>query len=329
MDKYIEDEATAVSIDASVEDKTGEVDFSTLKSGGFIKQRQKDMFTVRLRCPGGRVPLSRLAKIVEVARKYAGDYVHLSFRQSIELPYVHYRNFKAIVEELAEGEQKVASCGARVRVPTACSGCEYNPNGIMDTQKMAQLVNERFFGQELPHKLKISFSGCPIDCARTNENDVGFQGAVRPEWDEKTCTGCGLCSLACREGAIESDSETGNPLYHPDRCLFCGDCIRACPMDSWREKVKGWMVRAGGRHGRHPIMGSRIAEFISDEDVPAFIGAITEWYRNNGGGYKRTRLGVILRMPGQWESFLKALRGALGDKIVKDPKPPAGNEIHF
>ncbi len=29
------------------------MDFEVLKSGGFIKQIQQNLFTVRLRCPGG------------------------------------------------------------------------------------------------------------------------------------------------------------------------------------------------------------------------------------------------------------------------------------
>lgn len=328
-DSFIEDKCNKIKVDTPIEGKTGEIDFNTLKSGGLIKQRQKDMFTVRLRCPGGRVPLRKLEKIIEVAKKYAGDYIHLSFRQSLELPYVDYRNFKVIFGELIQGGQKVASCGARVRVPTACSGCEYNPNGIMDTQKMVKLVDEQFFAQEMPHKFKISFSGCPIDCARTNENDLGFQGAVKPEWNEETCTGCRICSKACREGAIESDAETGKPVYYPEKCLYCADCIRACPTDSWQEKVNGWIVRVGGRHGRHPMTGHKIAEFIPDEDVPKFIEIITKWYKENGKEYGRTRLGVILQIPDKWSSFVSVLRHAFGDKIIQNPKPPAKNEIHF
>ncbi len=308
----------------------GELDLNTLKTGGFIKQRQRDKFTVRLKCPGGRVPLDRLAKIAEVARRYGGDYVHISVRQSIEIPYVDYRDFARLKAELAEVGQEVASCGPRVRVPTACSGCEYNPNGLMDTQAAAQRVCARFFGTgRLAHKFKIAFSGCPIDCARTNEMDLGFQGAVRPRWDASACVGCRICASACLEGAIEADPETGRPIYRPEKCLYCGDCIRACPTESWQAERTGWTVRVGGKHGRHPLHAPAIAEFLPDEAVEGVIQAVLAWYEQAGQGAGRTRIGALLLDPAAWQAFLLAVRPALGEFALPDPPPPRRNEIHF
>jgi len=273
IDHNIEDNERKVEVEFAVDDRSGKLDFSTLKTGGIIKQRQKDKFTVRLKCPGGRVPLEKLARIVDVARKYAGDYVHISVRQSIELPYVDYRDIGKIQQELAEVGQEIASCGARVRVPSACAGCEYNPNGIANTQEMTARITEQFFGKKrpLPHKFKMSFSGCPIDCARSSEMDLGFQGAVNPGWDESACTGCRICSHACTEGAIESDADTGKPVRDPAKCLFCGDCIRSCPTDAWQPQATGWVVRVGGKHGRHPLTGPQIARFVPDAKLQEIV----------------------------------------------------------
>ena len=97
------------------DDKQTKLDLGNLKAGGFIKERGKDLFTVRLRVPGGRMTVPRLKKIAEVAEKFGGEFVHLSVRQSIELININYKNFDAVVEALGEKNQKVASCGARVR----------------------------------------------------------------------------------------------------------------------------------------------------------------------------------------------------------------------
>lgn len=272
------------------------INVEELKSGGFIKQTQKDLFTVRLRVPGGRITPDKMAKVAEIAQKYSRmGYCHLSFRQSIELIGVHIEDFDKVRAELSEVGIKIASCGPRVRVPTACGGCEYNPYGLMDTQKKALEVDKRFFGTPCHHKFKVSFSGCPIDCARTTEMDLGFQGAVEPVWDEPLCTGCTLCAKACLEGAIVSDKE-GKPIFDPKKCIYCGDCIRACPTNSWRANRRGWIVRVGGKHGRHPMLAKEVVEFLPDEKVHHFIEKTLKWYKKNGK--RRERIGVTIERVG-------------------------------
>ena len=200
------------------------VDFDELKSGGFIKQTQENLFTVRLRCPGGKLTSQQLQKAAELAEKYGQGEIHNSVRQSIEIPYVHYRYFDTIISELKEIGWSVASCGPRLRVPTACAGCSYNPNGLMDTQAMCLEVDRRFFGTATGHhKFKISFSGCPIDCARTREMDLGFQGIAEPELVGEVCNGCGLCVFGCDERALILENDL--PVRDDSKCIYCGDCI--------------------------------------------------------------------------------------------------------
>jgi len=314
-----------VKVDADIQGKNdaGKIDFNALKSGGFIKQRQKDKFTVRLNCPGGRMPIEKLKVVAQVAEKYGDEFVHFSVRQSLEIPTVDYHDFNEMIGVLKEVDQNVASCGPRVRVPTACGGCAYNPNGITDTQRMAQEVTDKFFGMETNHKFKVSFSGCPFDCIHTIQADLGFQGGILPEWVEDKCTGCTICSSACREGAIESHPDTGQPIFDASHCIFCDDCVRACPTFAWEAGKTGHIVRVGGHGGRHPVIGSVVARFISDAEVHAVIKATIKWYREKGKGKGRIRIGNILQEDGMMESFMEMLKDTIGEEsLEKNPVIP-------
>ena len=301
--------------------KQAKLDLNNLKAGGFIKERGKDLFTVRLRVPGGRMSVPRLKKIAEVAEKFGGEFVHLSVRQSIELINVNYKNFDAVVEELGEKDQKVASCGARIRVPVACGGCEYNPNGLVDTQKSALEVDEKLFGTPTGHhKFKVAFAGCPFDCPKSATNDLGFQGAIYPLLDKDACISCGLCAKNCEPKAIVM-GEDNKPVFSNDPCIWCGDCVKVCPTEAWSVKKKGYTVRIGGKWGRNPLVGTLFATFLPEEQVIEFIAAVLEWYKEKAEGLGRIRLGNIIINEGPQE-LLNHLRRRFPDYTVNETIAP-------
>jgi anaerobic sulfite reductase subunit C len=297
------------------------IDLKNLKAGGFIKERGKDLFTVRLRVPGGRMSVERLARIASVAQKYGKGYVHLSVRQSIELININFADFDAVVAELGEDQQKVASCGARVRVPTACGGCEYNPNGLVDTQKSALDVDEKLFGTATGHhKFKVGFAGCPFDCPKSATNDVGLQGAIWPELDAEQCINCGLCAKSCTEGALTM-GDNGIPLFAEEKCIYCGDCVKVCPTDAWKEQKRGYTVRIGGKWGRKPLVGTLYATFLPEERVVDFIASVLAWYKEKAEGAGRVRLGDIILREG-CDSLLGHLRQEFPEYVVDRTIPP-------
>jgi len=303
------------------EPKKTNIDLKNLKAGGFIKERGKDLFTVRLRVPGGRMPVSRLQKIAEVAAKHCQGFVHLSVRQSIELVNVNFKDFDAVVAELGGGEQKVASCGARVRVPTACGGCEYNPNGLVDTQASALEVDEQLFGTDTGHhKFKVGFAGCPFDCPKSATNDVGFQGAIWPELAADECIACGLCAKSCTDGAI-AIGDDGKPLFAPEKCTWCGDCVKVCPTAAWQSVKRGYTVRIGGKWGRRPLVGTLYATFLPEDKVVAFISEVLAWYQEKAKGSGRIRIGDVILKEGA-DSLLDHLRQKFPDYVVAATIPP-------
>lgn len=316
IDYEEETKLEGLKADLKKEARRAKLNFDELKSGGFIKQVQKDLFTVRLRCPGGRVTSDRLRVAAEIADRYGRGEVHVSVRQSIEVPYVSYEHFDAVAEALKAANWSVASCGPRVRVPTACAGCTYNPNGLMDTQSICAEVDRRYFGTPTGHhKFKISFSGCPIDCFRTREMDLGFQGMAEPRLVEDLCTGCELCVRNCEDHALKM--ENGLPVRDPDRCNGCGDCIKVCPMDAMVAARKGWLVRVGGKHGKHPIFAYEVASYVSDEEVYSLIERTLEWYRTNGEG--RERIGATIIRVGL-KKYLDEVVKPLGVEAIERPE---------
>lgn len=282
-----------------------------LKAGGLIPQRQKKTVTVRCMAPGGRVTSARLRRIADVAEKYGQGLVHLSVRMSPEILYVRLEDVEKVAAELAGVGQRIASCGKRVRVPTACGGCEYNPNGLTDTQRLAGEVNERYFGLDQHHKFKISFAGCPIDCVRAREMDLGFQGQVEPELIEEKCTGCELCVRACRDGALEMVE--GFPERDPSRCTSCGDCIKACPFEAMAAGHTGHAVYVGGKHGKHPLAAYPVAELVPDEKVFELIEAVLAWYQAHG--QRGERVGDAIARAGI-DSLRRALRPVIGEYLL-------------
>jgi dissimilatory sulfite reductase (desulfoviridin) alpha/beta subunit len=290
------------------------LNFDELKSGGFIKQTQKDLFTVRLRCPGGRLTTDKLRKAADIADTYGQGEVHITVRQSVEVPYVNYAHFDTISEELRAVDWSVASCGPRVRVPTACAGCTYNPNGLMDTQTLCAEVDRRYFGTPTGHhKFKISLSGCPIDCFRTREMDLGFQGIVEPKLLEEVCNGCGLCVKGCEDGALRMEGDL--PVRDDSRCIGCGDCIKVCPVDAMVVARRGWLARVGGRHGKHPLFAYEVANYLADDQVYALIEATLDWYQRHGEG--RERIGATIGRVGL-KTYLEEVVRPLGVDVVEE-----------
>ena len=59
------------------------VDYSTLKKGGWMRQKQKNNFSLRVRVVGGNLTATQLAKIAEVAEKYGEGYFETERRNSV------------------------------------------------------------------------------------------------------------------------------------------------------------------------------------------------------------------------------------------------------
>ncbi|MCL5027317.1 MAG: 4Fe-4S binding protein [Chloroflexi bacterium] len=267
------------------------LDLGALKQGGFIKQPQDDVFTVRIRMPGGRVTVDQLARVQEAARKYGQGYVHLTTRQGFELPWVHYGDFEALRVDLAEVDLYPAGCGPRVRNVMACPGTETCGRGLVDTYTLAKQLSERYVGREVQvKKLKMAIAGCPNSCSTPQVNDLGFVATVEPQLDGEFCNGCGLCVDACREKAISIENDLA--VIDRTRCVNCGDCVNTCPFGACKVSRSGFSVFLGGKVGRHPRLGQKVGEFVPAEALPRWVDGVLAFAEARGN--RAERFGALL-----------------------------------
>ena len=261
------------------------VDYTTLKKGGFMRQKQKNNFSLRLAVVGGNLTSKNLQKIAEVAEKFGDGHVHLTSRQSIEIPFIKLDDIEEVKEELAKGDCKPGVCGPRVRTVTACQGNQVCPSGNIDSNHIAQELDKRYFARELPHKFKFGVTGCQNNCLKAEENDVGIKGAMTVSWKEDACIQCGVCEKACRTGAITI--QDGKVSVEESKCNYCGRCAKACPTDAWDTQT-GYLVSFGGLFGNRIHKGEEILPVIeSEEDLFRVTDAAIQFFDDHANPSER------------------------------------------
>ncbi len=284
---------------------SSDVDFSLFKSGGFMRQKQANLFSIRLRIPVGNLSSNQLLKIAEVCKEYGQDYIHITTRQAVEIPYVHFEKINSIVEELAKAGLEPGSCGPRVRNVVACPGNKHCPYGLGDTENFGISVDEKFFGKDLPHKIKISITGCPNSCTRPQVNDIGFVAVAEPQLEANECISCSLCEEVCPVKAIKMVD--GLPVIDRGKCIYTGVCIAVCPNQAFKVLKVGWNIYVGGKVGKQPQLGVLFEEFISEERGLELIDRIIRSYAELGK--PEERLGTVVSRVGMVRFRKEVLSG--------------------
>ncbi|MDR2367985.1 MAG: 4Fe-4S binding protein [Deltaproteobacteria bacterium] len=285
-------------------------DYKALKNGGFMRQVQKDLFSLRLKVVGGNLTTDQVRVIAQVADRYGSGHVHLTSRQGLEIPFIALKDVETVKGELAAGGVDAGVCGPRVRTVTACQGSGVCPSGCVDTLALAQGISDRYFGRVLPHKFKFGVTGCQNNCLKAEENDMGIKGGYLIEWLSEPCLFCGICAKACREGAIRVGED--DLALDRSKCNHCGRCVKSCPADAWKAQ-SGYLLSFGGTFGNRIAKGEEIFGIVTDlETIYRASDAALDFFERHGQPGERFR--ATIERAG-WDGLKKALidRG-LGDQ---------------
>jgi dissimilatory sulfite reductase (desulfoviridin) alpha/beta subunit len=283
-----------------------EVDYKALKNGGFMRQVQKNNFSLRLKVVGGNLTADQLVTIAEISRKYGDSHVHLTSRQGVEIPFIKLADVDTVKTELEAGGVNTGVCGPRVRTVTACQGSEICPSGCIDTYPLAVEISDRYFGRVLPHKFKFGITGCMNNCLKAEENDLGIKGGYVIEWVKEKCTLCGVCAKACREEAItQTESEI---LLDESKCNYCGRCVKSCPFDAWKGEP-GYLLSFGGTFGNLIAKGEQFLPVIRNKEILFKVAdAALAFFDKHAKPSERFR--VSIERAG-WDNFKKEMEAVV------------------
>jgi len=192
----------------------------------------------------------QISAIGKIARKYGVEDLHLTTRQTIELPHVDPSRLDSLLADLRKNGTPLGAEREEVVNVTACLGTRHCKFGNIDSIGLARELDKRFLGRELPVKVRIAISACPNGCTSERLNEIGITGTRKPIRDPGLCTGCGTCTFYCKEKAIEVVD--GIIVLHKDRCMECGFCIMPCPFHIIQGEDPTYKITLGGTAAATP-----------------------------------------------------------------------------
>lgn len=263
-----------------------QMDTSVQARGGVITQEDPARVTVRTRLPAGVLSLAQLRGLSEIAERYGADHLHLTTRQTVEIPHLDPARIEEIARDLAANGTPVGAEHNEVVNVVACPGTDRCKLANVETIELARAIDAKFFGRDMPVKVRITIAGCPNGCNNALLNEIGIIGRIRPVRTPGLCTGCGTCVYYCREKAVTI--RNGACILDLDRCVLCGMCIKSCPYSLIRSEDRHYLVLVGGMSGRHPKVGRELVRVDSPEKVVEIVDRIIYWI------YRTAREGRLL-----------------------------------
>jgi len=262
------------------------IDQDLFSKGGIITERDPNFCIVRLRMPAGMITPAQIKEVGEIAARYGVETIHLTTRQTMEFPHVDPSQLDGLLAELEANGTSLGAEREEVVNITACLGTRHCKFGIIDSVGLAEMIDKKFFGKELPVKVRIAISSCPNGCESERLNEIGITGIQRPIRDPGLCTGCGTCTHYCREKAIEVLD--GIIVLQTSKCMECGFCIMPCPFHLISGTPPEYRITVGGHRGRHPMIGRHLVDVKSPEDVLRVVDKIIYWI------YRQASTGALL-----------------------------------
>jgi len=144
------------------------------KPDGSILQRDKETYAIVPRTPAGVLSAEFLEQLAKVVRKYDIPITKITSGHRLALVGLKKDDIAKVWTDLgADVGRATELCLHYVQ---ACPGNQVCSLGVQDSLGMGIELEKRYLGVEMPAKLKLGVSGCPMTCSEGYVRDIGLIG---------------------------------------------------------------------------------------------------------------------------------------------------------
>ncbi len=141
---------------------------------GAILQRDKESYAIVPRIPGGLIKLEDLKAIARVAEDHKIPIIKITSGHRIALVGMKAEEVQPIWDDL--GMDTGRATELCLHYVQACPGTVVCKFGVQDSLGFGVELEDYFAGRDMPAKVKIGVSGCPMCCGESYVRDIGFLG---------------------------------------------------------------------------------------------------------------------------------------------------------
>lgn len=258
-----------------------DINVGKLKKNAFRYSKVRGETASRIRIPGGVIDAKSLGQVVKIAEKYGNGVIDITNRQGIEIPGIKLEDMDKVNEEIQsiiealhinQEEKGKGYPSSGTRNVEACPGERLCPFGCYDTTAFARKMEDMIFPND--RHVKIAFTGCSNDCAKTRMADFGIIGMTEPQYDPDRCVACEQCIDFCRRRSVGALSlVNGKVVRDTKKCVGCGVCVAYCPTRAWtRSREHYFRVVLLGRTGkRNPRLAEDFIKWCDEESIMKMV----------------------------------------------------------
>lgn len=141
---------------------------------GAILQRDKRTYAIVPRTPLGLITADTLETIARVVRTHGIPVVKITSGQRLALVGLEADQVEAVWADL--GAEIGPASELCVHYVQACPGTTLCRYGKRDSLGLGTRLEKLLVGMEMPAKVKLGVSGCPLNCGEAFTRDVGLIG---------------------------------------------------------------------------------------------------------------------------------------------------------